>query len=76
MQLQLESTDTIVNLIINGVAVEARVWTGVSAAGVPCYALVTRVVVDATLDCAEFDRDLHEHAPTPEIAAILARRIL
>ncbi len=77
MQVQLESTTKIVELIINGKKVPARVWEGHTAGGVPCHAFITRIAVARDQDAAEFERDLQEHAqPTAEIQAIPLSLIL
>lgn len=73
MQVQLESTDKIVQL--NGVP--ARIWEGHTAAGVPCHAYVTRIAVSESVDSSEFYRELQEHRPpSAEIAAIPLRLVL
>lgn len=77
MKVQLESTSKIVELVINGVAVPARVWEGHTAAGVPCHAFITRMAVARDQDSAEFDRDLQEQRPpSAEVAAIPMRMIV
>lgn len=77
MQVQLESTDKIVELVIDGKRVPARVWAGTTAKGIACHAYITRIAVRDDLDAAEFERDLQEHAkPTPEIQAIPLSLIL
>jgi hypothetical protein len=77
MEVQLQSTQKIVELVVNGVAVPARVWEGHTAAGIPCHAFITRIAVKEGLDDTEFERDLQARAkPTPEIAAIPLRMII
>lgn len=77
MKVTLESTTKIVELVINGVAVPARVWEGATDNGILCHAFITRIAVKNDDDSAEFERDLHEQrAPSPEIQAIPLRMIL
>ncbi len=77
MQVQLESTTKIVELIVDGHPIKARVWEGTTAAGIRCHAFITRIAVKTDDDRTEFERDLKEHAaPTPEIQAIPLRFIL
>lgn len=77
MKVHLQSTDKVVELVVNGVAVPARVWEGVTENGVPLHAFVTRVAVLNRLDHAEFERDLLEQrAPSAAAAAIPARLVL
>jgi hypothetical protein len=77
MQVQLESTGKLVDLIVDGVAFPARIWEGVTAAGIPCHAYVTRIAVANAEDTAEFERDLLTcRAPSPALVAIPLRMIL
>lgn len=77
MRVQLESTDRIVTLNVNGVDVPARIWQGETEHGVAVYAYVTRVMVSNADDHAEFERDLLEAvAPRPVVAALPWRMVL
>ncbi len=77
MEVQLRSTTKVVELVVGGARVPARVWEGVTANGVPCHAFITRIAVARDQDGAEFERDLAEQAaPSPEVAAIPLRLIL
>lgn len=77
MQVQLESTTKVVELVVNGVPVPARVWEGVTADGVPCHAYITRIAVADGEDATAFERDLAaQRAPSPAVAAIPLRLIL
>lgn len=58
MKLELESTSKVIELVVNGVAVPARIREGRSENGVPCLAFITRVAVPREADNAEFGRDL------------------
>jgi len=77
MKIVLDSTTKIVDLIIGGVPVPARVWEGVSEKGAPCIAFITRIGVKDGDDMAEFDRDLEQaRTPTPDVAALPGRLVL
>lgn len=77
MTVTLESTTKLVDLVVNGVRVPARVWEGFTANGVPCHAFITRIGVANDADHAEFVRDLAEQrAPSPAAAAFPAAFIL
>jgi hypothetical protein len=77
MQLYVTSTEKVVELVVNGVAVPARVWEGVTPSGIRCQAYITRIQVLDTANHVEFERDLQEHAPpTAEVQAIPLRLIL
>jgi hypothetical protein len=77
MKVTLESTDRVVQFLIDGVPVPARLWQGATDKGIPCHAYITRIAVNDKLDSAEFDRDLTEHAaPRAELLAIPLRMIL
>lgn len=77
MKVQLESTDKVIELIVGGVAIPARLWEGETEAGVKCHAYITRIAVANSDDSAEFERDLLEQkAPSPALQAIPLRMIL
>ncbi len=79
MKVQLESTTKIVELVVNGATVPARVWEGATENGVTCYAFITRIACKNGLDtdASEFERDLKEQKPpSVEMAAFPARMIL
>lgn len=77
MKVELRSTDKVVQLVVDGKAVPARIWEGVTESGIPCHAYITRIAVDRADDAIEFDRDLKEHMPpSPAIAEIPLRLIL
>jgi len=77
MQVTLESTTKIVELIINDVAVPARIWEGVTAKGIKCHAYITRIAVHKEDDAGEFAADLREHrAPrNPDVGVIPSRLV-
>ena len=73
MEIQIHSTEKTVT--INGVP--ARIWEGVTAAGVECHCYITRIACKADADATEFERELQEHqAPSVEIQSIPLRMIL
>ncbi len=77
MKVELESTDKIVTLVVNGREVPARVWEGTTAKGIRCHAFITRIAVANGDDAGEFEADLKEQrAPSLEVAAIPLRFIL
>lgn len=82
MKVTLESTDRIVELLVGGAVVPARVWEGKTERGIPVFAYVTRIAPaienPSAIVCTEFERDLRECRP-PQIAppaAIPTRLIL
>ena len=79
MIVTLESTTKIVELVVNGKTVPARVWEGRTGSGIPCHAYITRIAVgrEHPGDAAEFEAELLEQrAPSPAIEAIPLRLIL
>jgi hypothetical protein len=84
MKVMIESTTKIVELVVNGAAVPARVWQGETADGIPVQAFITRIAPevsksDPRIDelTAEFERDLKRQAdPRPTVAAIPLRMII
>jgi len=64
MKLILEQTDRIVT--VNDVP--ARVWEGVTGAGVKVMALITRIAVHNTDDASELEAELLEQKP-PSVRA-------
>lgn len=73
MKLTIESTTKLV--LADGV--EARVWQGETASGVPVSLLVVRIAVEKGQPSADFERELQEHAaPRPEVAAWPLRMVL
>jgi hypothetical protein len=76
MKITLESTTKLVEL--NGVP--ARIWEGLTEAGVPIVAFVTRVAVHENRPAAEHEvlrRELQEcRAPSIDVEAIPHRLVL
>jgi hypothetical protein len=79
MRLTLQNTSKIVELIVDGTSVPARIWEGHTEGGIPCHAYITRIAVHKDLDASEFELALLEQPalrPTPAIEAIPARLVL
>ncbi len=74
MKITLTSTDRMTDL--NGVP--ARIWEGRTDAGTPIFALITRVGVNRSQDCAPFERELREvHAPcSAEVSQAIPMRMI
>jgi hypothetical protein len=72
--LTLEPTETVVEL--ESAPLPARVWTGTTADGVPVYALIALVAVDAAQECQELEGALIEQdgARFAPVAETLRRR--
>ena len=71
MRMTIESTERVIVIQAQGVAVPARVWEGHTEKGVPVAVLVTRIAAHAEHDQAEFEQDLKE-TRTPSSHAIEA----
>lgn len=77
MIVTLESTSKIVQLVVDGKSIPARLWQVHTANGVACHAFVTRVAVDKDENAAEFEKDLQEQAvPRAEFISYPLRLIL
>ena len=76
MKITIESTSKIVDLVINGATVPARLWQGHTQDGIPMHAFITRVAVDKKEQAAEFEKDLTEQAPPRAEFAIYPSRLI
>lgn len=77
MKVTLESTDKIVELVLNYQTFPARIWEGETAHGVKVHAYITRIACARDADALEFERDLQECRPASAgVAAIPLRLIL
>jgi hypothetical protein len=84
MKITLENTDKIVELIVNGTAVPARVWQGATEDGIPVQAFITRIAPEISKSHPEidrltraFDEQLRRQADMrPSVEAIPLRLIL
>jgi hypothetical protein len=77
MKIELESTDQVIRIVTDAGEVPGRIWRGRTARGVPVSAIITRIAVERTEDCSEFERELNEQsAPTEPARAFPMRLIL
>lgn len=84
MKITIESTTKIVELVVNGHPVHARVWQGATESAVPVQAFITRIAPEVTQDdprfaelTAQFDGELTLRAdPRPTVAAIPVRMVI
>lgn len=77
MHVTLHPTTKVVEIVIGGVLVPARIWEGETGTGIKCHAYVTRIAAKADDDQEEFELELkEERAPTADVAAIPLRLIL
>lgn len=77
MEVNLTSTSKIVTIVKGGVEIPARVWEGVTAAGVKVQALITRIAAQQDQDLSQFEAELQEQAaPSAEVQAFPLRMIL
>jgi hypothetical protein len=84
MKITIESTAKVVDLMVNGRAVPARVWQGETENGIPVQAFITRIAPEIPKSnpridelTAEFTRDLARQAnPRPSVEAIPLRMII
>lgn len=84
MKITIESTGTLVTLVVDGHSVPARVWVGETEDGIPVHCFITRISArilesdpDIDVKTAQFDRELGRQAkPLVEYGAIPLRFIL
>lgn len=77
MKIHVESTSRLVELVMDGESMPARIWEGVTAAGVPVICWVTRIAVKRDRDVRQFEAELAEQrAPSSEALAFPLRMIL
>jgi len=84
VKITIESTTKIVNLVIGGRDVPARVWQGETESGIPVQCFITRIAPeipqsDPRIDelTAEFERDLKRCAdPRRTVSAIPLRMFI
>ncbi len=58
MKITLENTSTLVNLVINGVDVPARIWQGEDQNGIAVHAFITRIVPEVPESDPEIETKL------------------
>ena len=78
MKVQLESTTKVVELVINGARVPARIWEGETESGIPVHAYILRIAAPKEgADLSQFEAELMEQkTPTVPIQDLPARLIL
>ena len=77
MEVNLVSTSKIITIVKDGAEIPARVWEGVTAAGIKVQALVTRIAAQKDQDLSQFEAELQETAaPSSEVQAFPLRMIL
>lgn len=77
MKLIIESTTKLVELVVDGATVPARIWEGHTDSGIPVHCFITRVAVHKDLDSSQFDKELQEHrAPSVEVARVYPLRMI
>lgn len=80
MKIEIDSTEKIVTLNIDGAQVPARVWQGKSEKGIEVVCFITRVLVAEGQPAEayqQFEADLKEHAKArPAVEAIPLRLVL
>lgn len=83
MKITIESTEKIVNFIIDGKEVPARIWEGKTSKGTPVHCFITRIAPAIEKDdltdeqLIEFSKDLKKHRPpSPAVKAYDLRLLL
>jgi hypothetical protein len=77
MRVHIEPTSRIVELVIDGCAVPARIWEGTTDNGIGVICWVTRVAALRTDDLSELDAALAEQRqPTHDVAEWPNRMVL
>lgn len=77
MKVTLESTTKVVQLVIDGHSIPARIWEGTTSKGIRCHTYITRIAVHKDDNAGEFEADLKEQAvPSADIANIPLRLII
>lgn len=83
MKITIENTLRIVDLIVNGASVPARIWEGTTETGIPVHCFITRIaptvedIPENKAKFVEFERELKEQRkPSTDVATIPLRLIL
>lgn len=78
MKIELTSTTKIVELLVNGGVVPARIWEGHTEHGIPVHCYVTRIAAPVLADQSQFEAELKEaHAePSDAIRAIPLKMVI
>lgn len=84
MKIEIESTDKIVTLVVDGHDVPARIWQGRTSEGIPVHCFITRIAPEIPESHPQidemtktFETDLKRQAkPRPTIDSIPMRMII
>jgi hypothetical protein len=77
LKLHIEPTSRIIDVVVDGAAVPARVWEGHTDNGIPVLCCVTRVAARVDHDRSELDRALAEVAdPSPSSYEAFPSRLI
>ena len=72
MKIELENTDRLVMVIVEGASIPARIWEGTDSHGVPVVAAITRLSVPASAGAAAHERFGRELTETAQPASAMA----
>ena len=61
MEIQLHSTTKVIEFMVDGRPVPARVWEGTTANGIPVHLYITRLAVNSEQDQTKFEAELQSH---------------
>lgn len=81
MKITIESTSKVVDLVVEGRIVPARIWQGTTDTGIPVHCFITRIAPTVPNPSAEVTRDFERElqscrTPTAELGPIPMRFIL
>jgi len=77
MKIEIESTTKVVELVLNGQSVLARIWEGKTVSGIRVIAYITRIAAPAEENLTEFEKELELcRIPSADVEAIPLRLIL
>jgi len=77
MKITIENTEQLVDVVVRGVSVPARLWVGETESGIKVQVLVTRIAVPLGDNQVQFQKELSETAaPTPADQSFPLRLIL
>lgn len=80
VEIHLRPTTKVIELVVDGATVPARIWQGKTKNGIPVHAFITRVAVPAgrpDREYIEFEEALEEkEPPRPDVSAYDMRYFL
>lgn len=84
MKITIENTEKIVELMVDGRPVPARIWQGETESGIPVHCYITRIAPEIARDhpdvdrlTADFERELKRCAdPRATVEAIPLRMLI